>query len=251
MDTGSLDQLRDRGFLVLRGAIDPAPISEEVEHALRDAYAAHDAFETLAQGSGTVTFRYVPMMCERTPVSLGLVDALAVVAAELLGRPVVPGRAKGTRYVGDTGWHRDSAHDIASVGVVAYLEPLRAETGALRVVPGSHVRREAPLPADGAVTGEALETEPGDVIVFDEHLIHGSSGGNERRQWRVDFLIDPRDPGEHAAAAAWFDQSIPSERSGQAYDTERYPSYGAYCRTRDRPWTARLGELGAYRRSMA
>jgi hypothetical protein len=190
------------------------------------------------------------MMCERTPVSIGLIDTCAVIAAELLGRPVVPGRAKGTWYQSDTDWHRDSVYDIPSVGMVAYLEPLNEATGALRVVPGSHADRQAPLPGRAARAGEALATAPGDLIVFDEHVIHASVGGAVRRQWRVDFLADPRDAHEHAALSAWLDQSIVDERDDPGYDTERYPSFGPFWRTLDRPWTSRQRELGVYERAM-
>jgi hypothetical protein len=159
---------------------------------------------------------------------------------------VLPGRAKGTWYQSDTSWHRDSVHDVASVGVVAYLEPLDAATGALRIVPGSHAARDRALPEADAPVGEVLETAPGDVIVFDEHLIHGSMGGSQRRQWRADFVIDPRDDHERAEVAAWFDQSIPDERHDPGYDAERYPSYGPYWQALDRPWTDRLRKLGVY-----
>jgi hypothetical protein len=237
-----------QGFVVLHAAIDPMPISAEVDRVGRTAFGQADGFRTLAQGSGTVTFRYAPMMCERTPVSIGLVDQCADLARELLGRDVVPGRAKATWYDGDTGWHRDSLHRITSVGVVTYFEPLHARTGALRIVPGSHIDPEQPIPERAIERSVALETEPGDVIVFDEHLIHGSIGGRRRRQWRVDFLVDPRDDDELAAASAWFDQSIPDERNDPGYDAASYPSYGHYWRSLDRPWTERLRELGVYER---
>jgi hypothetical protein len=93
--------------------------------------------------------------------------------------------------------------------VVAYLEPLDGATGALRVVPGSHADRDRALPDGTVAVGEARATAPGDVTIFDEHLIQDSSGGGERRQWRVDFLIDPLDQDEHSAAATWLDQSNP------------------------------------------
>ena len=76
-------------------------------------------------------------------------------------------------------------------------------------------------------SAKVLETAPGDVIVFDEHLIHGSVGGSQRRQWRVDFVIDPRDEHEHAGVAAWFDQSIPDERHDPGYDAEALPELRA------------------------
>ena len=69
------------------------------------------------------------MSLSRTPVSLGLVDAFAPTTAELLGREVLPVRAKGARS-GTRGWHWDSALDVEGVGFLAYLEPLMAESGA-------------------------------------------------------------------------------------------------------------------------
>jgi ectoine hydroxylase-related dioxygenase (phytanoyl-CoA dioxygenase family) len=95
---------------------------------------------------------------------------------------------KGTRYWGNTPWHTDSDLPIASLGVVAYFEPLRENSGALRVLPGSHRAEFADaLRALGAagkpaekLPGYVLETEPGDLIVFDEHLFHASFGGEPR-----------------------------------------------------------------------
>ena len=128
------------------------------------------------RGSGSVGFHGVIMMCERTPVSLHLVDLLSDAGARLLGRTVLPGRGKGTRYFGSSGWHADSDLPIDSVSFVAYLDPLTATSGALRVRPGSHL---------GEAGDEVVvETAPGDLVAFDEHLVHGSVGGAIRRQWR-------------------------------------------------------------------
>ena len=111
---------------------------------------------------------------------------------------------------------------MASVGCLAYLEPARAATGALRVVPGSHTDLVAAGP------GVAVETDPGDAIVFDEHLLHGSTGGGVRRQWRADFVVDPGDAGEESAVRAWFAESLPDEAADPGYAADRYPSYGPY-----------------------
>ena len=88
--------------------------------------------------SGDIRFQYVPMMTAETPVSLSLLDRAGTVAAALFGGPVLPTRAKGVRYFGDTPWHTDSDSPLTSVGFLAYLEPVGAESGALRVLPGSH-----------------------------------------------------------------------------------------------------------------
>ena len=234
------------GFVVLRGQIDVEALSQEFDRLLGDAFVRSQAARQLREGTGTVTFQYAPMMCERTPYSLILLDHFAVIAADLMGRAVLPGRAKGTWYEGNTGWHRDSLADITSIGMVAYLDPLRADSGALRVVPGSHARPDQSLPRPGDDVGIAIATTPGDVIAFDEHLIHGSTGGSVRRQWRVDFVIDPQDATEERRVRAWFAQSVPSDGSDPGYDVELYPSYGSHWQGRDRPWTERLRALGVY-----
>jgi hypothetical protein len=219
---------------------DPVPLRAEIESALTDGRAKEQTFR-----NATVRLRYLPMMCERTPVSVGLVDLLHPVAAELLGREVLPGRSKGTRYLQATGFHRDSVHPIPSIGCVAYLEPLTARTGALRVASGSHADRGMALPNSGDGT-LAIPTEPGDVIVFDEHLIHGTIGGGERTQWRIDFVVDPLDDVETRAVLTWFASSLPDECAEPGYDATRYPTYGAYWRGLDRPWVRRLQELGIH-----
>jgi hypothetical protein len=196
LDEAACADFRAGGFVVLRAAFDPGPLSDEVDRALADGVRLSATDNT---GSGGIEFRYVPMMCERTPASMSMIDALARPAARLVGRAVLPVRAKGTRYFGGSGAHRDSELDVASVGFLAYLEPVTASSGALRVRPGSHV--DSASDANDALLEavlEAVETEPGDVIALDEHLLHGSAGGSDRRQWRVDFVVDPVDAAETA-----------------------------------------------------
>ena len=138
------------GFAVLRGAVDAVPLTVEVDRALADGFRRGTKLNT---GSGQNYFRYVPMMCERTPVSVSLVSDLALVAAELLGRVVLPVRAKGTEYFGETAWHRDSELPIlASVGLAAYLDHLDDNSAfPVRVVLwcGSEVQSGADSPARG------------------------------------------------------------------------------------------------------
>ncbi len=228
-------RFREEGFVVLRGAFEPEPLAREIDRALEDSRRG----EFLAQvGDGTIGGRYVPMTCERTPVSLALLERLEPIATALAGAPVLPTRAKGVLYAGESPWHRDAAEPVGSIGFAAYLERLRAESGALRVVPGSH-RTEASAPE------VALETEPGDVIAFDERLLHASMGGRDRRQWRVDFVPDPRTPDEEARVRAWYARQHPPDWDG-GYDVDRYPSYGPHWLASARRWVARLQELGVY-----
>jgi len=246
MDAELVGRFRSEGFVVLRGLFDPVPLAAELTRTLADAFAGSAPVNV---GSGGNAFRYVPMMCERTPHSLALLDQLSDIAPAMLGRAAVATRAKGTEYFGDTAWHRDSDRNLDSVGFVAYLEPLRGDDGALRVVPGSH--RNDPstvptgIPARSGTVGEAVETEPGDVIIFDEHLYHASVRGATRHQWRVDFFADPQTALEEVEANAYLAGIFQVGWDG-GYDLDRYPSYSQHWRSSRRPAARRLHELGAY-----
>lgn len=239
-------RLRSDGFAVVRGVFDPEPLAAEVTSALADAFVGSPPINV---GSAGNAFRYVPMMCDRTPRSLALLDQLSSIASDLLGQAAIPLRAKGTQYLGQTAWHRDSEINITSLGFMAYLEPLHRENGALRVLAGSH--RTSPggvpegMPTPPHTAGVAIETEPGDLIIFDEHLFHASAGGSVRHQWRVDFFTDPRTHDELAAAHAYL-ASVYQVGWDGGYDLDRYPSYDSSWRESGRRAARRLGELGAY-----
>lgn len=242
------------GFTVLRSVIDADRLRDELDLALRESRASAIGVET---GSGTTRVEYVPMMCERTPFSLSLLDRFETYATQLIEAPVLPIRAKGMRYIGSTPWHTDSSRDaVISVGFAAYLEPLDADHGALRVLPGSH---RAPMNEDtnlylanhgvesavDALPGYAVCTEPGDVIVFDEHLYHASSGGTSRRQWRVDYVRVPQTEDERAGVCALLATVFAPEWDG-GFDVDRFPSYGPAWHDSARKSVALLGALGAY-----
>lgn len=229
---------RRHGFVVLRRAFDPDPLARELDGALEES--RRGSFSARVSG-GVIGGRYVPMMCERTPVSLQLLDRFEPMAASLLGAPVLSARAKGVLYAASSPWHRDASDETSSVGFAAYLEPLRADSGALRVVAGSHVG-EAPRAPEA---GQPLETDPGDVIAFDEHLLHSSAGGRNRRQWRVDFVLDPVGREAEARVRDWFARQHPPDWDG-GYDVDRYPSYGEHWLASGRRSIARHRALGVY-----
>ena len=95
------------GFVVLRGALDADKLGAEVDLALE---AAADA----PLATGVARTQYVPMMVASTPYSVSLLDRFEVLAAALLGGPVVPLRAKGVRT-----WYRpDNA--VLKLGTTEY-----------------------------------------------------------------------------------------------------------------------------------
>ena len=111
----------------------------------------------------------------------------------------------GNFYVGDTSWHSDLDWEGGSIGtphlkyfkMAFYLDPLTRSSGALRVIPGSHrfgdpyaeglqkhIRHsQEKWGVSGAeVPAMALETNPGDVVVFNFATKHSAWGGGQRRR---------------------------------------------------------------------
>lgn len=92
-------------------------------------------------------------------------------------------------YVGGGMWHPDGTYPPGYVKVAMYLEPLTRQTGALRVVPGSHLfGYEGNLDTqalwgltDDEVHCVAPDNTPGDVLAFNPNTLHNSLGGGDRR----------------------------------------------------------------------
>jgi ectoine hydroxylase-related dioxygenase (phytanoyl-CoA dioxygenase family) len=132
---------------------------------------------------------------------------------QLLGPGFVWIGSDGNLYVGDTGWHPDNpGWDGRRIKIALYLDPVKKESGCLRVIPGSHLPgglgqrlRQGPRPASEAASSPygvdgseipcvALESEPGDVVVFDQGLFHASFGGKTgRRMFTLNFITKPED----------------------------------------------------------
>lgn len=268
LDAADIAHFFTFGFVVLRGHFDPTDLFAELDRALEDGHPprAEPVRAGARLGAALVPFRYIPMMNERTPASLALLDHFAPLAAALLGVPVLPVRAKGVEYQGSSRWHRDSDGGWPSLGFAAYLEPLRGPTGALRVIPGSHLGASSAsvagyLEAVGAAAGHdgeppvervpayVIDTDPGDVIAFDERLFHASvqqpGAVVPRRQWRVDYVASPVEASQELALVAWFANLYRPDWDG-GYDVDLFPSYGAHWRASGRPWVETLRRLGVY-----
>jgi hypothetical protein len=100
------------------------------------------------------------------------------------------------------------------------------------------------MPA-AALPAHVIESEPGDMIVIEEHLFHASQGGGVRRQWRVDCLPVPVDADSERQTKAYFEGIYPADWDG-GYDVDRYPSYGFDWRHSGRRSAAQLEALGVY-----
>ena len=104
----------------------------------------------------------------------------------------------GNYYTGDTHWHPDGNWgQLFATKIAFYLDELTVETGAIRLIPGSHrpdhfIRQQQidvndsmnsfgvpPVDFPGSI---AIESEPGDIVIFNHDLYHASYGGGKRRR---------------------------------------------------------------------
>lgn len=233
-----VDWFRTFGYVVLRGFFD----AEEVGR-LRDELVATmlgvlgDRYHERPVMSG-IAGHYTCLLGPWAPRTVELVDSRRLVglAERLVGGGVLPSPCdtQGIVYFDHAGWHSDSGIAIRGVKLVAYLEPVDADTGALRVLPGSHRLPQAALAhlQSGAldvpdVPGVALATRPGDVIAFDPLLWHATWGGRDRHQWSTVYLRD-------ALAPSWEPGLLDLYADG-AGDLEELPEGW---RPFDRTWVA-------------
>lgn len=170
---------------------------------------------------------------DQSAVLSGLLDDPRIhgIASSILGDDFNYMGSDGNYYAGDTGWHSDGWHTtVQHIKIAYYLDPLTRNTGCLRVIPGSHkigdnfaeaLNNEIMVSAKSwnlegrDVPAIALETQPGDVLVFNHNTKHASFGGNGwRRMFTMNFC--ERYPDEHlpelrdyisGAARFWIDRA--------------------------------------------
>jgi hypothetical protein len=251
LTTAQVDHFRTFGFAILRGylADHAAALRAEVDAAIRDAYAASYDERVIDGISG----HYLPMTSRLTPVSASLIcdDSRFIDAAQqLLGGPVIPECPEGILYFAEAGWHADDGTGVHGVKFAAYFDELTAGNGALRLVPGSHHPeqgarlaayrdRQMPVRTDSdadayqaGFPGHAAATAPGDVIAFDLHTWHASSGGRDRLAWTAVYQRHHPETGpERDRTLASLHDSF--EQAYRGFDRNRYPAW--------RDWLAGAG----------
>jgi hypothetical protein len=240
LTTGHVDHFRTFGFTVLRGYLTDrgAALRAEADAAIRDAYAAtYD--ERVIDG---ISGHYLPMASRLTPVSASLAcdDPRFLDAAEqLLGGPVIPECPEGVLYFAEASWHTDDGIGVRGVKFAAYFDELTAGNGALRLVPGSHHpeqnarlaayrNRRMPIRTDAdaaayqaSFPGYVASTSPGDVIAFDLHTWHASTGGRDRLAWTIVYQRCPETDSERDRTLRSVHDSF--EQAFRGFDTGRYP----------------------------
>lgn len=178
------------GYLILPGLLNEELgwILEEFEAVFQGRGVVHD---------GTKRSTVVPFIDQREKLST-LLDNPKIVGliSSLLGSDFNYVGGDGNYYTGDTSWHSDGWHDVGKfLKVALYLDPVRANTGCLRVIPGTHridikdwdARKARNAPElwgieQSQVPAMPLESNPGDVVAFNHNLMHASFGGSTRRR---------------------------------------------------------------------
>jgi hypothetical protein len=139
---------------------------------------------------------------------------IAGIASSLLGEDFNYFGGDANYFVGDSPWHSDGWHDHGRfIKIAFYLDPVARDTGCLRVIPGSHhtgcdwvreLRKVNDPMGNFGVAGRdipcvALESTPGDLVVFNHNLHHAAyGGGNRRRMFTLNFSRRAVTPEEHA-----------------------------------------------------
>ena len=199
------------GFLKFPGlfADEADAISEAFERVWADHGGGHRGEEHDHQQRSAL----VPFIDQSEYLSALLDDPrIDGIASSLLGDDFNYTASDGNFYVGDTAWHSDGYRDkkYLSVKMALYLDPVSRDTGCLRVIPGSHrfgdgfagaLQEVAPnsrtrnteelwgIPGID-VPAVALETQPGDLLMFNHTVRHASFGGGTRRRM---FTINPQE----------------------------------------------------------
>ena len=191
-----MDQFRTFGFLAFPGLLDDCVdrIIEEFEAI----WAAHGGGHDGREHDGTARSAIVPFP-DRSEYLSSLLDDPRVhgIVSSICGEDFNYTSGDGNLYAGDSRWHSDgyNTRSVLSIKVAFYLDPTTKDTGALRVIPGSHRVGEPFADAleghlrnggfgihPSSVPACALETTPGDLLVFDHNIKHSSFGGSKRRR---------------------------------------------------------------------
>jgi len=238
------------GFLVFRQFFSP----REMETIASEAQSTFD--EIYAGGrEGGSHGRWVTLMGPSTPFNASLLEDERVyeIATRTFDESIIGLVVDMLEWYADTGWHRDlDVPGNTGLKFIYYMEPLTAESGSLRVVPGSHIEpheteipdieplriaadtdenymetiRELEIqPGEVMLRSVAVETRPGDAVAFAMPLLHGAFGGRRGRRF--------------GATVYWYPSATKEQVDGRRREAAiirsnharmfNYPEDGPYC----------------------
>jgi ectoine hydroxylase-related dioxygenase (phytanoyl-CoA dioxygenase family) len=223
----------ERGYLVLPGRIPPGMLAR-LQAAADDWVIAgkkgrelgetDDDYRFVPRDGREVMFRVDYLHSKGRAASLELLGSPEIlgIAESLAGRNLVP--TYEAMVFKDTGngapirWHQDATHPrrYRIFNVDIYLDAAQPGQGALRVVPGSQESRvdvcEVEEKFGWEVPGSLeVQMHPGDVLVHDVMLVHGSEptlGNALRRTLYYEFRPAEQILEEGPWDRSWVDQRL-------------------------------------------
>ena len=228
------------GFLVFKQAFSPTEM-EEVSLLFDDVMTE---FRRGKPFPGEKRQMMMSLVEQRIGLSSLLEDdRVFSVVEDLMGPDFVWIAGDGNLYVGDTSWHADLGDRMMGypvIKVAMYLDPVRADAGCLRIIPGSHrgplaadclvalrQHRETPPVYPFGVTGEhvpffPLESDPGDLVFFSQHLFHSSfGGGTHRRMFTMNFAAKPTTTEHEEFLRGMYENHLSFQKTNEYYSTDR------------------------------
>lgn len=192
------------GYLVFPGLL--SDCIDRIIEEFEAVFATHGGGHNGKPHDGTARSCILPFVDQRDYLAALIDDGrIDGIFTSLLGADYNYLGSDGNFYVGDTNWHSDTDWSGKMRGkpprifykMALYLDPVTADSGALRVIPGSQHygdRFAEALQANlrGApetlgmggnqVPAIALSSNPGDVVVFSQNTKHSAWGGGNRRR---------------------------------------------------------------------
>ncbi len=186
------------GFLAFPGLF--APDIAAITQAFEDVWQRHGGGHGGTTHEGKARSALVPFIDQDEQLCALLDDPRILgIASSLLGDDFNYMGSDGNFYVGDTRWHSDGwrTNGMLHIKMAFYLDPVGADSGCLRVIPGSCYTDDQYARTLQATIGQsqdtwgisgkevpavALETQPGDLILFNHNTKHAAFGGGTRRR---------------------------------------------------------------------
>ena len=205
LTAGQKHEFEAFGFLLLKDFIPP----DEMQLYI-------DAFDgTMTKANGGVPWQHapanhgvIPFYRHNPAVYHHLLDheRISEVVEYLLGEDFVFWVAEGHHRWRGTAWHHDSVgpEGLTHLKVDLFLDPVRADTGCLRMLPGSHfpqMRERMERWYGGPGLGDdadwpaaiPMESDPGDAVIFNVNTYHAALGdSHDRRSINISYIKKPQ-----------------------------------------------------------
>jgi ectoine hydroxylase-related dioxygenase (phytanoyl-CoA dioxygenase family) len=156
----------------------------------------------------------IPAFVDKHPTLAKLAkdDRIVGIARTVLGDDVEYAESDGNLAFCHSEWHADTYSapmEQRHIKISFYLDPLRADSGAIRVIPGTHfwegsyargLRRsfrdfgkstEIFGVDSTAIPATIVDSDPGDLLIWDYRIVHASFNGLDRRRF---FSVNFREP---------------------------------------------------------